>query len=86
MSWRVIHNVHEGREEFNISAARIGEADEASEKALEGEMPPPNYLLLHPNAKLTPEEKKSLIMGLEKTFGSEDDDHDEDDHEDEDDD
>ena len=68
-SWLVAYDVHEGRSEFNVSAAKMGEADEAAEKLEEGEMPPAPYLLLHPEARLTPQEKAELARGLRATFG-----------------
>ncbi len=76
VSWKVIHNINEGREEFNISATDLGEADEAGEKVLEGEMPPTEYVRFHSEAKLTPEEKDTFVVGLISTFGAEED-HDE---------
>ncbi len=33
-------------------------------------MPPALYLLLHPQARLSPAEKKALIQGLVRTFGT----------------
>jgi mono/diheme cytochrome c family protein len=71
-SWLVYNHVMEGREHFNVSAwgkQKKNEGDEAVEEVEEGKMPPKSYLLLHPEAKLTPNEKKALIEGLEKTFG-----------------
>ncbi len=34
-----------------------------------GSMPPNNYLLLHPEARLSDAEKQQLIQGLQATFG-----------------
>ena len=49
------------------------EAENASEEMVEqiqsGEMPLWEYLMLHPEARLTPAETKALINGLEATFG-----------------
>lgn len=69
ISWRVIDHVNEGREEFNISVAEHGEADEAAEKLLDGSMPLWDYLLFHPEAKLTDSEKQQFAQGLTATFG-----------------
>ena len=69
ISWRVIEHVEEGREHFNISAADLGEADEAAEELEEGEMPLKDYLRFHPEARLTAEEKNALLAGLRATFG-----------------
>ncbi len=68
VSWFVIHNVNEGREKFNISVQHIGETDDLTESIAENKMPPQDYLLLHPNAKLSSQEKQTLIDGLAKTF------------------
>ena len=35
-----------------------------------GTMPPADYLLLHPEARLTDAEKEQLIQGLQKSLGS----------------
>ncbi len=67
-SWMVIHNVNKARAEFNVSSLQLGEANEAAEEVAEGEMPPWDYLILHPEAKLTPVEKETLMAGLQKTF------------------
>jgi hypothetical protein len=37
-----------------------------------GEMPPWNYRLLHPEARLSAAEKRELMAGLTATFGGED--------------
>lgn len=73
MSWFVQRHVDEGRSELNVSAwlSPQEEATEAAEKVREGEMPLESYLLLHPEARLTPEERQALIRGLEATFGTE---------------
>jgi len=70
-SWLVTKDVNEGRQHFNISVAKMGEADEAAEAVEKGFMPMSIYLPLHPEAQLTPEEKQALIIGLTKTFGTE---------------
>lgn len=70
-SWLVIHDVNEGREKFNISALDMGEADDAAEAVIEGEMPLKIYLPLHPEARLSDAEKQALAEGLQKTFGGE---------------
>ncbi len=70
-SWLVAHDVNEGREKFNISARDMGDADEAAEAVLEGEMPLKIYTIMHPEARLTDAERQALARGLEKTFGGE---------------
>lgn len=77
VSWLVQRDVEEGREHFNISDAEGGDHshsghDESpSEPVREGEMPMPVYLITHPEARLTEEEKQQLIAGLDATFGGE---------------
>lgn len=46
------------------------ELDELIEKVQEGEMPPRDYLILHPEARLTNTETQALISGFKATFGS----------------
>ncbi|MDA0988681.1 MAG: heme-binding domain-containing protein [Chloroflexi bacterium] len=55
---------------------REQEAGESAEKVSEGEMPPWDYSLLHPDARLSSMEKQALISGLEATFGTGDGDDD----------
>lgn len=72
-SWLVQRDVDEGRKEFNVSEwNREQEGDEAFEVYKEGEMPLKPYLLLHPEARLTGQDRDSLARGLLATFGGED--------------
>ncbi len=72
MSWLTQHDVDEGREAFNVSTwPSVGEADEAAETVSEGEMPPRPYLITHPEARLSDEERDQLAAGLAVMFGSE---------------
>jgi len=83
VSWLVYRDVSEGREHFNFSewdmhpslpeGAGEGEehqhGPEVIKEVLEsGEMPPKPYLLLHPEAHLSPEEIQTLIDGLSKSM------------------
>lgn len=62
----------EGRDEEGERESGEGvEPDEIVEEVEEGKMPLPKYLLLHPEARLTPAETQALIAGLKATFGSE---------------
>jgi hypothetical protein len=71
-SWIAANHVAEGRAMFDVSAPNPGEeAYEAGESVREGEMPPWYYVFLHPEARLTLEEKRALAMGLDATFGGE---------------
>ena len=71
MSWMVQRDVERGRRHMNLSEwdRKQKDADEAAEMVEEGEMPPWFYLPMHPDAKLTAEEKAQLIRGLEATVG-----------------
>ena len=73
VSWLVYKDVQEGREHLNISEWNRPQKDanEASEKVQEGEMPLPIYLPLHPEARLSPTEKAELVAGLAATLGTE---------------
>lgn len=76
-SWLVTRHVVEGRERMNLStwglaapvpgreAKEPGKvAEDAAESIEQGEMPPQSYLLLHPEARLSPAEQRQLIDGL----------------------
>ena len=64
MSWLVQRDVENGRRELNFSNWD-GDADDAAESVADGSMPPRNYTLLHPDARLSDEEKAALIRELE---------------------
>ncbi len=65
-------DVDEGRSHFNVSEWGRGKqhGDEAAGMIRDGEMPPWTYRPLHSTARLSPEELKRFIAGLEKTFGT----------------
>lgn len=71
MSWLVQRDVDEGRDRLNFSEWGQGEqeVDDVGETIREGEMPPVNYVLLHPQAKLSAQEKGALISGLAASIG-----------------
>lgn len=68
ISWLAYRDVEEGRQHVNYSEwgqpGTNREAHEAGEAFLEGEMPLPIYLILHPEARLTDAEKQELVSGL----------------------
>lgn len=66
--WPVAYDVHEGRDELNIDQDRRVELDDMIEVIREGEMPPGQYIMLHPDADLNENEKDALIRGLQTTF------------------
>ena len=70
ISLRVAEHVDDGRRHLNFST--WDQANEESEKIIEviqnGEMPLWDYLLMHPEAKLSDAEKEALITGLQTTL------------------
>ena len=67
MSWLVRNDVESGRDELNFSTwdEDDGDADDAAELIEDGSMPPSQYTLLHPDARLSAEEQAELIAALE---------------------
>jgi hypothetical protein len=76
VSWLAVHDVDEGRATLNFSEwdRPQKEADEAAEALVEGEMPMAIYLPLHPEARLSDAEKKTLAEAFTQMFGAGDDD------------
>jgi hypothetical protein len=68
VSWLVYHDVQEGRSHMNFSDwGNMGLSASMIERKIQsGEMPPPQYLLMHPSARLTDAEKQALVQGLGK--------------------
>lgn len=67
-SWLVEHDVHEGRERLNLSSwehygidARIDLLGKMSTQLRQGKMPLKQYLLLHPEARLSEPERKLVV-------------------------
>ena len=72
-SWLVQRDVDEGREYLNFSewgSNRFRELDEIGEVIQEGYMPPSQFLITHPEARLTVAEKEKLTQGLMATLRS----------------
>ena len=72
ISWLVQHDVVEGRERLNFSnwgqsTGEGEETEEMGETVLEGEMPMRNYLITHPEARLTDFQRAALADGLAAT-------------------
>jgi hypothetical protein len=72
VSWLIAHDVAEGREHLNMSDWQRPqeEAHEAAEVVRNGEMPPLQYRLLHPEARLSAGEREQLARGLALTFAA----------------
>ena len=66
MSWLIQRDVDEGREVLNFSEWDRGEmeAEEIFEVIREGEMPPRQYTLIHPEARLDAASREILLNGL----------------------
>jgi hypothetical protein len=76
LSWRIQDHVKEGRSEINFNAFRPDDkhvakaAGETAEVVQKQEMPPFDYQLAHPEARLSEAERKELVAGLERTFAA----------------
>ena len=67
MSWLVANDVKEAREHLSLSdwanydkKKALSKLDQICEEVSEGKMPPTSYTMLHPEAKLTEEDKRIL--------------------------
>ena len=69
ISWRTQQHVDEGRSKLNFSTWGTGrqEIDKINGQITSGAMPPLDYLLLHPEARLSDQEKAQRIAGLQPT-------------------
>ena len=69
-SWLIQFDVNEGRDKFNFSDWNNNpmELDELTEAVQEGEMPPVQYWIFHPGARLTEGQKQELINALESSI------------------
>jgi len=76
ISWRIQTHVMGGRAKLNFTAFDAGNekmadaAGEAAESVTKGEMPPQDYMLMHPEARLSFAEKQALEAGLKATFAA----------------
>ena len=73
-AWLLRYDVDHGREHLNVSAwghATNKHADEAASAVRDDWMPPWYYRPLHPEGRLSDEERQQLIAGLAATFGDE---------------
>lgn len=71
VSWLVQHDVDEARQRLNFSewGQRRQETDEIYAVINQGDMPPLQFLIMHPEARLTAAEKQTLIQGFKATLG-----------------
>ncbi|MCB0163936.1 MAG: heme-binding domain-containing protein [Anaerolineae bacterium] len=72
VSWRIAGHVNDGRRHLNFSEwdQPNADADEIIEVITSGEMPLRDYLLMHPEARLTAEGTQALVDGLEQTLAN----------------
>jgi hypothetical protein len=72
LSWLAAQRVNNGRAHLNFSEQRASQirVEELVEVIEAGTMPPPQYLLLHPEAQFSPNEKAQLIAGIRATFAA----------------
>ena len=70
ISWRLADHINEGRDRLNFSAwdQPNTEIDEVVESIEDNSMPLWDFLLMHPEAKLTATAKATLIAGLQATL------------------
>jgi hypothetical protein len=71
MSWAVQADVENAREIVNYSEWQRVYAlgGYSGKRTLDGNMPPKKYMMAHPEANLTPEERVELARGLDATIG-----------------
>ena len=71
-SWRLQNHVDEGSAKLNFSEWGTGEQEVEHIVGVvrEGEMPPWDYLPLHPEARLSDAETSTFLDGLTRTFGA----------------
>jgi hypothetical protein len=71
-SWLTALHVQDGRERLNFSEMGTGSSsrsiNDIGEQIQRGSMPPADYMILHPAARLTDAEKQLLIQGLETSL------------------
>lgn len=66
-SWLIQRDVDEARAAMNFSEWERddNEADDAAEEVADGTMPPRRYLLAHPDARLSNDERRLLVRAFE---------------------
>ena len=70
ISLMLAEHVADGRDQLNFSEwdGRNEDYEEIVEVVTSGKMPLPNYLLLHPEARLSEAERQALLEGLALTY------------------
>lgn len=70
VSWIIYNHVSEGRRHLNLSDLLGSEVEpeEIGESIREDSMPPADYRLMHPEARLSDAQKQQLIQGLSRAL------------------
>lgn len=75
-SWLVTWDTLRGRRHLNFDNWNAALRDptrlarEVQREVSSGSMPPSYYLIMHPDARLTPQEQQQLIQGLQQTIAA----------------
>ena len=71
-SWLIAFDVIEGRQNFNFSDwnKKPGELDEMVSTIQSGGMPPVQYWIVHPSARMDTQQKQDLIHALETSVNN----------------
>lgn len=76
VSWWVANHINEGREALNFSTFgalpaedRAEALEESAEKVQQGEMPLDSYVWMHPEARLSAEQRNVLLQWLDANGG-----------------
>lgn len=70
MSWLVQHDVDEGRKHLNFSTWTAGQGAAAPTMVSSDKMPPFQYMLAHPETRLSEADKAAFIEGLTATLNA----------------
>ena len=72
-SWLIAMDVIEGRQRFNFSdwTHKPGELDEMVAEIQRGGMPPIQYWIFHPHARMNTQQKQELITALQTSINKE---------------
>jgi len=69
-SWLAQHDIDGAQEVFNFSEWDGSLTTEALQNAINDNMPPLQFTLLHPNAKLNDAEKQTLVQGFQDSLAA----------------
>ena len=69
-SWLAAHDIQDGRARLNFSEWTGSLSTPALESAVSNNMPPLQYTLLHPSAKLSAADKQTLLDGFQQSVAA----------------